>query len=395
LSDFIAASPGQTVDLPFETLSGFTTTGGGGNIAAIQRTYALAGVCVNYSYTPVPNPGGFSLSKAIATTDGSSPSVSGTFDVVVTCPGVSGYPATISLNADGTPVSAGNLVSGTVCSFSENTLTLPTAPTGYTWVNATISPASITIASNLTATVTATNWLAPLPTPPTNVLTVTKTISGTGSGPFDITIAGPSGYMTNTQIDDGDVLTFNVSSSGLYTVTESTPAGWTTVYTATPGSVSSISGVVTVANENTATLSSTPISGKVFRDYNSDGQITANGTVTDTGVSGVTVTAYDKNGNAVGSATSASDGAYTINPTGDGPYRIEFTNLPSSYKPTTHGTQNGTSTQFVTTAGGATNVNLGILDPCDYCAGLPRIVAQTYVNRDIATAFTRTLVSMP
>ncbi|MFZ4663302.1 MAG: SdrD B-like domain-containing protein, partial [Caldilineaceae bacterium] len=335
---------------------------------------------LNIAPAPVPNPGGFSISKAIATTDGSSPSVSGTFAVVVSCPGVSGYPATLNLNANGTPVTAGNLAAGTVCTFSENTLTLPNAPTGYTWVNATISPASITIASNLTATVTARNTLSPLPTPPTNVLTVTKTISGTGSGPFDITIAGPSGYMTNTQIDDGDVLTFNVPSSGLYTVTESTPAGWTTVYTATPGSVSSISGVVTVANENTATLSSTPISGKVFRDYNSDGQITANGTVTDTGVSGVTVTAYDKNGNAVGSATSASDGAYTINPTGDGPYRIEFTNLPSGYEPTTHGTQNGTSTQFVTTAGGATNVNLGVNVPEDHAQDAPRLAIARWTN---------------
>jgi hypothetical protein len=383
LSDFIAASPGQTVDLPFETLSGFTTTGGGGNIAAIQRTYALAGVCVNYSYTPVPNPGGFSLSKAIATTDGSSPSVSGTFDVVVTCPGVSGYPATISLNADGTPVSAGNLVSGTVCSFSENTLTLPTAPTGYTWVNATISPASITIASNLTATVTATNWLAPLPTPPTNVLTVTKTISGTGSGPFDITIAGPSGYMTNTQIDDGDVLTFNVPSSGLYTVTESTPAGWTTIYTATTGYSTGSSAVVTLTNSITATtFGPVQITGTVYSDYNSDGNITTNAIVSDTGVQSVTVSIYNAVGSLVGTATTNASGHYTITPSSAGPYRVEFTTLPTGYEPSRvfTGTQNGTSVQFINSAAGASNVNFGVLQPSDYSQNNPLWASTFWYN---------------
>ncbi|MCB9157081.1 MAG: choice-of-anchor E domain-containing protein [Caldilineaceae bacterium] len=53
LADFIAASSGETVDLPFATLSGVSTTGGGGNLAAVQKTYASAGVCVDYSYEPV------------------------------------------------------------------------------------------------------------------------------------------------------------------------------------------------------------------------------------------------------------------------------------------------------------------------------------------------------
>ena len=355
---------------------------------------AAATVAITNTAPPsVPDSGGFRISKAIATTDGSTPSVSGSFAVVVSCPGVSGYPATLSLNADGTPITAGNLAAGTVCSFSEDTLTLPSAPSGYTWVNAQIDPASITIQSNVTATVTATNWLAPLPTQPTHVLTVTKTISGTGNGPFAITITGPSGYITNTQIDGGDVLTFSVPAQGVYTITESTPAGWTTVYTATPGTVSSVNGVVTLANENTATLASTPINGKVFRDFNSDGLVTANGVMTDTGISAVTVTAYDKNGNSVGNATTASDGTYTINPTGDGPYRVEFTNLPSGYEPTTHGAANGTSTQFVTTAGGASNVNLGILMPCDYCQENPRVATIVMRPSAATTAISRSIAS--
>ncbi|MBX3015727.1 MAG: hypothetical protein KF832_29680, partial [Caldilineaceae bacterium] len=339
---------------------------------------------LNIAPIPVPDPGGYTISKAITTTDGSTPSVSGTFDVVVNCIGAAGYPTTLSLNANGTPLTVGNLMTGTLCTFTEVTLDLPAAPSGYTWINAQVSPASLVIQSNVTTTVTATNWLAPVPETST-VLTVTKTISGTGSGPFDITIEGPNNYSTTAQIDGGEVLTFSVPTQGVYTVTENTPAGWTTVYTATPGTGGSTNAVVTLANANTATLASLPITGTVFRDFNSDGAITANGVITDIGMPGVTVTAYDKNGNAVGSAVTAADGTYTINPSGAGPYRIEFSDLPSGYEPTSAGADNGTSTQFVTTAGEATNVNLGINYPADYCQDNPALCSNVYVNGDAST----------
>ncbi|MFN8487364.1 MAG: SdrD B-like domain-containing protein [Caldilineaceae bacterium] len=215
------------------------------------------------------------------------------------------------------------------------------------------------------------------------MLTITKTVVGTGSGPFNITVSGPSGYVNNTTITPGTPVVLTGLVSGVYTVTEVTPAGWTTVYTATASSGLASGGsthaVVTLQNSNTATLATTPISGKVFVDYNSDGLITANGVTTDTGVSGVTITAYDKNGASVGSATSAANGTYTINPTGAGPYRVVFSNLPSGYEPTTHGSQNGTSTQFVTSAAGASNVNLGINQPCDYCQANPSLTTNLYV----------------
>ncbi len=212
--------------------------------------------------------------------------------------------------------------------------------------------------------------LAPLAS---NILTITKVISGTGSGPFDLTITGPSGYVTTTTIDGGDVLTLSVPSQGVYTVTENTPLGWSTLYTATPGSSSGSSAVVTLTNGNTITPLSgvTTIAGTVYRDFNSDGQITANGIVTDTGIVNVTVAAYDPDGNMVGSAMTDAAGEYIINLTGNGPYRVEFTTLPTDYAPTTHGSANGTTTQFVTTAIGADNVNLGINRPCDYCQSNP------------------------
>ncbi|CAN5605541.1 hypothetical protein BH10CHL1_BH10CHL1_03290 [soil metagenome] len=333
----------------------------------------------NQAPAPLSNPGAFVVSKQIATTDGSNPTVNSSFNIVVDCAGASGYPITRALLV-GTPLTYSNLAAGTVCTINEDTANLPSAPSGYTWVNAQVSPTAVTIQSNITATVTARNTLAPQPVLPTGVLTVTKTLVGAGSGPFNITVNGPSGYVNNTTITPGTPTVITGLANGVYTVTEPSPgAGWVTTYTVNSLS-NNTSGVVDLSNANTATLATTPIAGTVFRDFNSDGLITANGTVTDTGVSGVTVTAYDKNGTAVGSATSAADGTYTINSTGAGPYRVEFSNLPSGYEPTAHDTGNGTSTQFVTTAAGASGVNLGINKPAEYCQDNPSLCTSTYVN---------------
>ncbi|MEZ4615167.1 MAG: SdrD B-like domain-containing protein [Caldilineaceae bacterium] len=219
-----------------------------------------------------------------------------------------------------------------------------------------------------------------------SVLTVTKTVDWGDNTPnpaqqFAIQIEGPSFIPpTSTTIVDGQVLTFSVAP-GVYTVTETSPGtGWVTTYTVDSMN-STASGVVGLTGiENSATLAATPISGQVFRDFNSDGLITASGTVTDTGVAGVPVTAYDKAGNMVGSAVTDANGEYTITPTGDGPYRVEFTDLPAGFEPSTHGTQNGASVQFVTSAGAASNVNFGIIYPNDFCQGNPFLATSCMKN---------------
>lgn len=63
-----------------------------------------------------------------------------------------------------------------------------------------------------------------------------------------------------------------------------------------------------------ATQGAATISGKVYGDFNNDGQLTLTGTITETGVAGVIITAYDLNNNSSGSATSDSSGNYTITP---------------------------------------------------------------------------------
>ena len=103
------------------------------------------------------------------------------------------------------------------------------------------------------------------------------------------------------------------------------------------------------------------ISGTVFNDKNSDGV----NDVTDAGVSGVVVTAYDSTGAQVGTATSAGDGTYSLSVSSAATtdVRVEFT-TPNGYEPSFQGAGNGTSVQFVSLP--SSNVNFGILIPGNY-----------------------------
>jgi subtilisin-like proprotein convertase family protein len=244
---------------------------------------------------------------------------------------------------------------------------------------------TIDLDANEQIVVTFKNIKGELPTG-SSVLTITKSVVGDPGGITSYTVAvdGSTGYYTETTVTPGAPTVLTGLAAGIYTVTETSPgAGWVMTYTV-DAVTSNTEGVVDLTNAaNVTPVTAGPISGKVFRDFNSDGLITADGTVTDSGVSGVTVTAYDKDGNPAGSATTGIDGTYTINPTADGPYRVEFTNLPDGFEPTTRGTGNGTSVQFVTTSG-AGNVNLGVNPPCDYCQDNVNLV-DTLMNIGVQT----------
>lgn len=140
------------------------------------------------------------------------------------------------------------------------------------------------------------------------------------------------------------------------------------------------------------TQASGAISGRVFNDfngngvYNTSGGTTANPTAIDKGVQNVTVTAYDSNGVSRGTATTASDGTYTLNATGTGPYRVEFTSLPTGYLPSARSTDSvsggsatdaGSTVQFVND-GTTANVNLALNRAGDYCQDNPEICSQLY-----------------
>lgn len=125
------------------------------------------------------------------------------------------------------------------------------------------------------------------------------------------------------------------------------------------------------------------ISGTVYRDFNEDGVRSYTATALgEIGVGGVGVNVYTSTGlagTAITSSATASAGSYTVTVTGPGPFRVEFVNLPTGYFDGLRGTASGTSVQFV--AGlPATDVNLGINYPSDYCQTNPDLIVPCYIN---------------
>jgi uncharacterized repeat protein (TIGR01451 family) len=127
------------------------------------------------------------------------------------------------------------------------------------------------------------------------------------------------------------------------------------------------------------------ITGTVFRDWNGNGQQDPATAVRipEPGIAGVTVTAYNVAGNAVGTATSTQDGTYSLvtNDAGTGPYRVEFTNPPAGLLFGPAGSGSGTAVQFVTSTP-IGNVSLGLNDPKDYCQDNPLLVTPCYISGD-------------
>ncbi len=120
--------------------------------------------------------------------------------------------------------------------------------------------------------------------------------------------------------------------------------------------------------------------GTVWNDFNADGVKQPGET---TGLAGITVKAYDCNGKLVGTAITDAFGRYTFTglTAASYPIRVEFSNLPTfAGQGTLNGTDGRTTTQFVNSAD--CNVDLGVLDPTDYCQTNPKLVIPCYVNGD-------------
>ncbi|GAA1953545.1 hypothetical protein GCM10009776_14240 [Microbacterium deminutum] len=135
------------------------------------------------------------------------------------------------------------------------------------------------------------------------------------------------------------------------------------------------------------------VTGVVFQDLSSEGWFTsgsaATGVPRSRPVEGITATAYDADGDMVGSALSGADGTYSLPVAGafSADLRIEFSGWPDQYEPAfaAQGAEppsvlgaNDTSVQFVALdgAGEATGVDFGLV--------IPDQVVQT--NAPIATA---------
>ncbi|MBB4662871.1 SdrD B-like domain-containing protein [Conexibacter arvalis] len=116
------------------------------------------------------------------------------------------------------------------------------------------------------------------------------------------------------------------------------------------------------------------VSGTAFEDFNDNG-VRDTGAQVDTGVGGITVTAYGPGGAVLARGTTAADGSYSLNvPDPAARVRLEFTDLPAGYQPARHGARSGTTVQFVDLSGGnATGIDVGVLQPANYCQDNPLI----------------------
>lgn len=120
------------------------------------------------------------------------------------------------------------------------------------------------------------------------------------------------------------------------------------------GSLLVIGGIAVLAAPGGASSGDAPITGTVFRDVDANGKL---GT-TEPGQSGIIVTATDSLG-AVSSATSDADGKYSLltSSLGAGPFRIEFSGLPSFLQSGPHGTNNQTSVTRAAAAPSSTSAS--------------------------------------
>lgn len=135
------------------------------------------------------------------------------------------------------------------------------------------------------------------------------------------------------------------------------------------------------------------IRGRVFQDFNGNGVYDTSGgtaaapTAVDAGIAGVTVTIYDSTGAQRGTATTAATtGLYSIASAGTGPYRVEFTTLPTGFSPSARSTDSvsggtatnaGSTVQFVPD-GNTPDVNLALNRGRDYCEDNPTLCSQLY-----------------
>ncbi|WP_040839554.1 SdrD B-like domain-containing protein [Thiothrix nivea] len=123
------------------------------------------------------------------------------------------------------------------------------------------------------------------------------------------------------------------------------------------------------------------ISGKVFRDFNSNGVFDTGASFNEVGMAGVTVKAFaasDPVSTPTSTATSGVNGSYTLTGlTGGASYRLEFSWAESWLKP---GVASGTTVQFV--QDGISNADMAVNNPAQYCQANPEVATTRMIPDD-------------
>ncbi|WP_177225922.1 SdrD B-like domain-containing protein [Arsenicibacter rosenii] len=124
------------------------------------------------------------------------------------------------------------------------------------------------------------------------------------------------------------------------------------------------------------------VSGFVYRDFNADGVRTDTLPI-ELGMTNITVRLFLDRATQPISTTTGSDGRYSFSaaqvPAGSA-FRLEFTNLPTGFFATPHGTDNRTTVQIGVAP--AIGMSVAINYPADYCESIPTLVTPCYVNGD-------------
>ena len=144
--------------------------------------------------------------------------------------------------------------------------------------------------------------------------------------------------------------------------------------------------------EKESVVMAATITGRVFQDFNGNGTYDTSGgtadqpSAVDVGIPNISVFAYSPAGSLAGSALTAANGTYSVAAGGTGPYRVEFSNIPTGFYPSARSTDSvgggsatnsGSTVQFVPNAN-TSNVNLALNRPVDYCQNNPDICSQLY-----------------
>ena len=125
------------------------------------------------------------------------------------------------------------------------------------------------------------------------------------------------------------------------------------------------------------TPESNTISGTVFEDTFNDGIFSD----TDAGLGNVLVTAYDVDGNSVGSVISDIDGTYSIpNLSNDIAYRLEFQSS-NGYYSSFQGEDNNSSVQFVDAP--SCDIDFGLTRENSSCGSNPELLLTCFVQGEI------------
>lgn len=127
-----------------------------------------------------------------------------------------------------------------------------------------------------------------------------------------------------------------------------------------------------VRSQSTGPVSTSVITGRVFRDYNLDGKQDFTSKSNEGGVSGITVTAIGSDGKVLQKVTTSEDGNYQLTVPEAGDVKVRFSSIDAG------NAISGDTVRFVKSP--ANEINLGLTRYSSYSAGSQNIFSSIFRN---------------